>query len=383
MMVSGTAPAPERNEFLRAWTERLYVEHDRILFQRRLKLSTPVIRIEPVMSLWGHWNSAARAITLAERLIDNHPWDIVIDVFKHEMAHQLAHERWGAAAAAETAHGQSFQEACRLLGVPAWAASATGALPDEIPDWRGSQRPPEEERLLDRVNKLLALADSTNEYEAALAVDRVRELYAKYNIDRIRSGRPPAHARCVIGRKRRRIESAESAIFAILNAHFMVRAIFSSLYDAQDRREYKAVELLGTRENVLMAEYVYYFLSQKVQALWQDYQRRSRCSGAFRRSYMLGVLEGFRRKLDASSTADAGAESEIKPEMTRALLRQADRQLDCFVAERFPRLSRRLWGGGAYDRGAYGHGISDGGAITLRRGVTDRRGNRGRLLPEA
>jgi hypothetical protein len=366
-----------RSDFLRAWTTRLYSEYDRVLFQYRLKLAIPVIRIEPLANLWGHWNPAARAITLAERLIDQHPWDIVIDVFKHEMAHQLVHERLRTRAAPETRetpHGALFQEACRRLGVPPWAASATGALPLEIPDWRSRSLTAEEERLLERVNKLLALASSTNEHEAALAVERVRQLYSRYNIERIRSGVAPSHVHCVINRKRRRIPSEESAIFSILNAHFMVRAIFSSLYDAQDLCEYKVVELLGTRENVLMAEYVYYFLSQKVDGLWQEYRVRTGCESGARRSYMLGVIEGFRKKLDAS------AETEAKAENTHALIRLADQQLDTFVAERFPRLSMRAWGGGSFYRDSFSAGVADGGAITLHRGVNEGRGNRGLVL---
>src|SRR5205085_9605962 len=62
----------------------------------------------------------------------------------------------------------------------------------------------------------------------------------------------------VINRRRRRIETDDSAIFAILTAHFLVRAVFTSLYDARDLCEYRVVELLGAHENVVMAEYVYH-----------------------------------------------------------------------------------------------------------------------------
>jgi hypothetical protein len=376
---SAAANPALRGQFVRAWTDRLYVEYDRILYAYRLKLATPVIRIEPLASAWGFWDPATRVITLAERLIDNHPWDIVIEVFKHEIAHQVADEFLAARIAGETAHGARFQKACRMLGVPAWAAAATGALPLEIPDWRSRTLTADEERLLERVNKLLALAQSTNEHEAALAVERVRELYAKYNLERIRSGVASSHVHCVINRKRRRIPSEESAIFAILNAHFMVRAVFNSLYDAVDRCEYKVVELMGTRENVLMAEYVYHFLLHQLDTLWQQYRDRAGLPAAMRRSYMLGALAGFSKKLSESAAAEVKSH-EAATNNARALLRQANRQLDDFRATRFPRLSTRSFGRGAYYRDSYNDGVTDGAAITLHRGVAESRGNRGRYL---
>jgi len=236
-----------RRAILRTWTDRLYSEYEDILYQYNLRLLKPVIRIEPLGRDWGNWNPETRSITLAHRLIEQHPWDIVVEVLKHEMAHQLADERVGGY---ESAHGVIFRDACRMLGVANWAASAACELPPEIPNWRQRVLTSEEVRLLNRAEKLLALAESSNEHEAALAVERVRQLYAKYNLERLAAGSESAYVHCIILR-RRRIESDDSAIFAILTAHFLVRAVFTSLYDARDLCEYRVVELLGGHENVL------------------------------------------------------------------------------------------------------------------------------------
>lgn len=117
----------------RAWTDRLYSEYEDILYQYNLSLLKPVIRVEPLCSEWGNWNPETRSIALARHLIEEHPWDIVVEVLKHEMAHQLADERLGAY---ESAHGMIFRHACRLLGVADWAAGDGCELPSEIPNWR-------------------------------------------------------------------------------------------------------------------------------------------------------------------------------------------------------------------------------------------------------
>ena len=78
------------------------------------------------------------------RLIEQHPWDIVVEVLKHEMAHQLADELLGGC---ESAHGVIFRDACRMLGVANWAAGAACDLPQEIPNWRQRVLTSEEVRL--------------------------------------------------------------------------------------------------------------------------------------------------------------------------------------------------------------------------------------------
>jgi hypothetical protein len=373
------ADAGARQAMLRAWTERLYTEYENILYQFKVRLRKPVIRIEPVSSTWGKWNPEVCSITLSLRLIEQYPWDIVVEVLKHEMAHQLAGDCPHGDHAGHP-HGAKFKQACSLLGVADWAAGATGNLPLEIPNWRQRTLTQDEERLLKRAEKLLALAESSNQHEAALAVERVRQLYAKYNLERLAAGNTPSHVYCVINMRRRRIDSDDSAIFSILTAHFMVRTVFTSIYDASDLGEYRAVELLGTRENVLMAEYVYHFLRHKLDMLWGDYRNRNqiRKTARARRSYMLGVLAGFREKLEGPSEEPAAEEVNTTSE---ALLRTADLQLKAFVASRYPRLTTRWWGSGYRDRESFGAGKSDGRSITLHRGITHRAGNRGLNLP--
>jgi hypothetical protein len=93
---------------------------------------------------------------------------------------------------------------------------------------------------------------------------------------------------------------------------------------------------------------------------------------------MLGVLAGFREKLEGPS-AEPFAEGVNTS--SEALLRMADLQLKAFVASRYPRLTTRWWGGGYRDRESYGAGKTDGSSITLHRGLTHRAGNRGLNLP--
>lgn len=360
-------------DILTAWTEKLYQEYDNVLYHYRLKLKPPVIRVAELEATHGLWAALTRTLTISRRTIEKYPWDVVIEVLKHEMAHQVVSEVFGGG----PFHDADFKRACALLGVADWAASATGKLPTEIPRWKDRALSDEEEKLLKRVEKLLSLAESSNEHEAALAMQRVQHLYAKYNLDRIESRRQSNHVYAIIDRKTRRIEAAESLIYSILADHFFVRVIYSTLYDAKDLCDYKVAELMGTPENVAMAEYVYHFLWTKVQAFWRDFSKRTGKGAASRRSYMLGVMSGFREKLRQVDREAA----QTSPE-TRALVKAADRELEEFVSYRHPKLTQRRWGGGRGDQGSFNAGVRDGGSITIHRGITRAAGNLGfRLGP--
>jgi hypothetical protein len=368
-----------RREAVRHWTERLYVEYDNILYHFRVKMHAPVIRIEDLASDWGSWNPRTRVLTLARRLIETYSWDVVIEVLKHEMAHQIVNEVYGVV----ELHGPHFKRACARLGVADWAASASGDLPLTIPSWKDKRLTEDEERLLKKVEKLLSLAASANEHEASLAMQRVRQLYAKYNLDRIAAHRDAPSVYCLISHKKQRIEATDSMIFSILTAHFFVKAIYTEQYDAEDLCVYKAVELLGTSENVLMAEYVYHFLRNHTRLLWRDYSAATGKKGPrAKRSYVMGLLAGFRDKLASGPSSSGSGEpasgtDEDGHELVRA---STEKELERFVGYRHPRLTSRRWGSGHGDRTSYAAGVADGGSITNNKGITRHDGNRGRLL---
>ncbi len=364
----------EAQKIRRLWTEELYREYDHILFLYRLRqLKAPLIMIADVASVWGRWHPVTRTITISAALIAKYRWDVVLEILKHEIAHQVVSEVFGG----DHTHGPSFQRACALLGVPAWAAQASGALPTEIPSWRDRRLSDDEERLLRRAEKLLSLAGSTNEHEAVLAMERVREIYERHNLERLKARRGAAMVHLLLTRGKKRIDTAESMISSILVEHFFVKVIFSDSYDAATQSRHKVLEVMGADENVLMAEYVYHFLYRQVHALWADYRKRSGKGVAAKSSFITGVLAGFREKLRRHAAAGPGLAKDEKA----ALVALTGKELDDFVALRHPRLTSRNVGRGRRDPDTYHAGHSQGERLTLNKPVAQPAGKRGLALP--
>jgi hypothetical protein len=360
------------------WTEQLNREYDYICQLYRVPLTRPLIRIEPLGRRWATWDSLARTISVSTQLIETAPWDVVLEILKHEMAHQLVSDRGGTG----PSHGRDFALACRKLRVAAWAVSASGGIPDDLGSRSERMLGEEEERLLKRVEKLLALATSSNEHEALLAMQRVQEIYARHDIERLKARRQGEFHVATICFKRQRIDRLKSLVCSILSEHFFVRVIYGSRFDAQALCEFRVAELIGTRANVAMAEYVYGFLDERTEALWREYQKRTRSPGRSRRDYVYGLLMGFREKLSqGQERVMAAAGGDLSQSECRALVALGEREIEDFIADLYPRLGRRRWNTGFTDEDSYAAGVEEGRRIVLSRPVETRGGPAGYLPP--
>jgi len=360
----------QRHELIRHWVDRLHVDYDAICFTYRIKLTRPWIRLDDSLKKWGEWDPIARSITLSTVLLEKHAWDIVLEIFKHEMAHQLVSEIYGS----DAGHGPLFYRACEQLGVASWAARAS-VEEKGIPLGYADVLDNDETRLLRRAEKLLALANSSNEHEALAAMEKVQELYARHNLDRLDRARKSNYVHQVIRTGKKKVERFQSVAVSILNDHFFVEVIQSSEYDASRNEELKIFELMGTRENVQMAEYVYHFLMHQASGRWDRFRReeqlRSRLS---RTSYLTGLMAGFREQLEL-------AEKKVDRETQKALVRcQNDPELAEFVNFRHPRLRKIYRGARRGDGRSYEAGKKEGRELILSRALSSSDGNQNRRL---
>jgi predicted SprT family Zn-dependent metalloprotease len=58
-------------------------------------MAPPVLRLVDARERLGRWVLDERAIELSRPLIYEQPWGAVVEVLKHEMAHQFVHEVMG------------------------------------------------------------------------------------------------------------------------------------------------------------------------------------------------------------------------------------------------------------------------------------------------
>ncbi|MBI5557413.1 MAG: DUF2786 domain-containing protein [Deltaproteobacteria bacterium] len=378
-MAPHTSAEKNKNHLHQAWVLQLYKEHERTCWQYGIKLSVPIIEISNSSSTWGSWHPAGKTIKISAKLIELHSWDVVIHLLRHEMAHQVVSEIFSS----HDAHGASFHKACEMLGLPREFRGRSGDLPRIMEDLTTRAMRGPHHNLLVKVEKLLALATSGNEHEALLAMEKANALIAKYNIRRLEQHWQSGYDSIIINHRKSRIENYQRKICAILTNHFFVKIILSDLFDAGLCRTHKIIEILGASENVLMASYVYSFLLAQMDSLWRQFQLNHATTGRQKRSYCLGVLDGFAAKLEAQEQKEtAGSVASVSgPMPLSVLVCNNDPGLDRFLIQRYPRLSRKKFAAATVHRKEYEAGCRDGRELNLHKGLTHEEGFQGRLLP--
>ncbi len=281
-------------------------------FKRRLR---PVaFRLVDVHVL-GRWIAAERTIEMSRSFCVEQPWGVVLEVLKHEMAHQWVDEVLGIHD--QTAHGPAFREVCGRLGIDARASGipTTGARTDD------------EERVLARIAKLLALAESDSEHEAQSAASAAQRLMLKYNLELAASRARRDYAFRHMGKPRRRVFEAERLLAVILQEHFFVEVIWVPVYVPGEARRATVLEACGTPANLDLAEYVHGFLLAAGERLFAEHRKRH-VSGRERRSFTAGVMAGFYAKLN----------DERKKQKQEGLVWVGDADLHDFYRRRHPRV---------------------------------------------
>ncbi len=368
---------PNTDRLQHLWLQQLQLEFEEICMTYGLQLRLPVFEISEAKKELGAWCAETRTLRLSRHLIVHYSWSVTMQVLKHEMAHQLCTEQFHTDGAP---HGEAFQQACELLGVlPEFRRAGAVVLEMVEQATSGSRISAKGRECMAKVAKLLALSQSSNEHEAALAMQKANDLIAKYHIQELGSDEEYRYGFGIIDRKRKRIESYQRRICTILHEFFFVRVVLASLYDPLRNETYKTIELLGTKENVTIAEYCYHFLENQLASFWS--LNRHRFKGSTRtekNSYYLGLLRGFYQKLEEQKK---GKEDRPIQAEVGALVVAEEKRLENFVGMRFPRLRKAPRSGAKVYSSTFKEGVETGKTITFAEGLAAQSKTFGGLLP--
>lgn len=339
---------------------RAYKSVNLTYFKGRLTL--PTLTLSDARRRLGQWHPASRTLEIARPLVLTQPWGVVLEVLKHEMAHQFVHEVLGEVA--ESAHGPAFRATCERLGIDAAAAG--------VPRSAAEHDEPAA-RAVERIAKLLALAESPNQHEAEAAMAAAQRLMLKYNLDVAQEHRPTTYGFRHLGKASGRVGEHERLLAMILGRHFFVEVIWVPVYRPHDGKRASVLEVCGSSANLAMADYVHGFLLHTAEQLWVEHRRGAGiATNRDRRIYLAGVMSGFAEKLARQTDAHRA----------EGLVHVKDGDLSGFFRRRHPYV-RHVRHAGQRKNEAYAHGKEAGKRIVLRRGVEagSQGGGGPRLLP--
>jgi hypothetical protein len=233
----------------------------------------------------GHFNAPFLQIALNRKLIYLAKDSVVRDILKHEIAHYLTYIQYKEV----KPHGPEFHEVCQRFGFPKEVSEATMNLLESNLAKEGDIQ---SEKIIERVKKLLSLAQSSNAHEAELATIKANELLLRHNLDYLKDRVEPIYMDRLLMRKRK--DTKLSAIYAILK-HFIVKPVISQGKDSC------CLEVSGSLTNVKLAGYIAHFLDQEFDSMWDQAKKENGFTGLqAKNSFFLGVAEGFNDKMTMS-----------------------------------------------------------------------------------
>ena len=370
----------DKNFILRS----LVHEYRQINLYYRLQLKAVHFEISSSLSYWGQYDPKSATIKLTERLIENYPWAIVIGVLKHELAHHYVYEKFNRNDLSDqyqhdlyqhdlSDHGPEFRKACEKMGVPLFFRRAQVDLTLEELDWKKDSLLSAENPLFEKIKKLMSLACSDNENEAQLASQKIQELITKNQITSFENQTAPEYQHLNIVFKNSRVPLYIKQIVSVLVEHFYVYAVFQNSVDVKNSTKVAVVELMGQKQDLLIAESVYYFLVNEVRQLFAQNKSKN-LSQVDKKSLAWGFMDGFAKQLEKDKHVQRQA-----VQSQALILRSAQEKLEDYSRTIFPRL-RNTGSRQQINRDAYNSGHEIGKKVKLRQVIEQKAKAFGQLI---
>lgn len=337
--------------------------------EHRNQLKRPFFRIVDLKNKLGYWAGAKREIGMNRHFVLNYPWDCVRDVLRHEMAHQFTETVLGVTDGKP--HGAAFIQACKILRADPAPSSEYISLHERLKKETLSFS----DKMMIRIKKLMALAESQNRHEAEAAMVKAHALIEKYNLDLLENDVKRNFVSIFVGDPALRHFREEYHLAHLLQDFYFIQGIWVTAYVLEKGKMGRVLEISGTLQNVKIAEYVYTFVNQYIRTQWSIYKQGKKLSRYRKTDFAIGIIEGFRDKLESERIHQAVAPATTAP------VKVEDPLLIQYMNYRYPHTRSFRRQVTHQDVSVLKDGIHIGKKMVISKGITERKSEK-KILPE-
>ncbi|MCO4792303.1 MAG: DUF2786 domain-containing protein [Bacteriovoracaceae bacterium] len=326
---------------------RLDYKRKRVLYNGFLHPLNFVVFEDPTKLGW--FDSHSWQIGINKQLMYQAKEDVLGNVLRHELAHFFQFMSTGLI----DGHSTDFRNICLSFG---WKENVYLAKSNIQTENLSSEGDLKSEALIEKVQKLLALSKSSNQHESELATIKANQLITKHNLQRIHSTiEEDVCLKRVLSSKRN--NSKLQAIYDILST-FMVQPVFNH------GKSQVYIEIIGSRLNVKIAEYVANFLDDELERLWLMTKRDNPTLKGItaKNSFYKGLAKGFLEKQKLMNNEFASGKELI------TLKNQLKSQVDMV----YGRLGRGRVSNTKTDKNSESLGKKIGSMLNIRKGISSK-----------
>lgn len=282
---------------------RLKVSGDYFLFNGQwIRFSIVVFESDKE---WGFFRPSFQQIGLNHSLMYMAKTEVIKNVLRHELAHFymfLTHANaytytHGHNHRGPHDHGSEFRKVCHRFG---WRKDVWAARGDVSRDNIRIEGDIPSERVIEKVKKLMALAESKNRHESELAMAKANQLLLQHNLQRlsqeeleeVRREESLTYVEDIL--KSKRLTAKMLAITDILET-FYVNPIIN-----RGNTKVVTIQIIGDKTNVELAAYVGAFLDRELERLWEENRKKWKQVSGVRgkKWFMMGVAQGYKEKIE-------------------------------------------------------------------------------------
>jgi len=280
----------------------LIVKRTRFLFNQYLYPLT-IVAFEHSSKL-GYFDYHTYQIGINKKLFLNAKTTVLKNVLRHELAHYYTYLKYGIT---EFEHGKEFKSVCQDFGWGEDVSSAAVEISKANEEIEGDLHT---EKIIIKIQKLLSLGSSDNIHEAQAATLKANQLLLKHNLaQRDIKGEELFYISRSLEAKR---NSQKLQSISEIARTFFVHPVFNY------GKGVVYLELMGKKENVLVAEYVCHFLDHEFEKLWKQAQKENpKLKGMkAKNSFFVGLAQGFTQKQESFNSQNQKAIIKIQTDLS-------------------------------------------------------------------
>lgn len=231
-----------------------------------------------------------------------------------------------------------------------------------------------EQKILTKIEKLLAMAGSSNPHEAELALQKALELSMLHNIDMSRVGVnntssvQATHEKVSAGVSRLSVTHnyTASIIKKFFNAHIVTSG---------GRADGRNIYFFGRQDDIDQAKFLYNFLNETFMRLWHAHYKANPWLNVktSRKSYFLGLYHGLCDKLTITSQSVQSNLNDDEKSSYQLMVVDIKTQIEQVIDDVFSGRVKTVKRKTVYaDVQAIEQGRKDGYAINIHSGLTNK-----------